>query len=70
MITLIKKKLADFFLEVLIIVIGAVGSVLWVMNAAQAANEQRVISLEKQIEVLRLENRQDHQHIIEMLRNK
>ena len=68
MIKTLKEKFAQFLLEISIAVICTVASILWTMNRAQATGEERVNGLEKQIEILRIENRLDHQTILGLLR--
>jgi hypothetical protein len=64
----IKEKFAKFLLEITLFLISAIASILWTMNSAQATGKERVNGLEKQIEILRIENRQDHQTILGLLR--
>jgi cell division protein FtsL len=70
MIAAIKKQIGQFILEILLIVVSATGTILWTQNSALATQQERVTGLEKQIEVLRQENRDDHKHILDLLRNK
>lgn len=68
MIKTIKEKFSQFLLEITIIVICSVSAILWNLNSAQATGTERVNSLEKQIEILRIENRDDHKDILDLLR--
>jgi len=70
MVNNIKKHIADFLLGILTIVVVAVTTVLWNLNCAQAAQFERVNGLEKQITVMREENKRDHDKILDVLLNR
>jgi len=70
MVNNIKKHIADFLLGILTIVVVAVTTVLWNLNYAQAAQFERVNGLEKQITVMREENKRDHDKILDVLLNR
>ena len=50
-------------------IVGLVG-VVWAQGTAQATTDARVESLEQRIEQLRVENREDHRQIMDLLKSK
>ncbi len=70
MIAALKKQVVNFMLEILLVITGAVGSILWTINAAQAAQNERINGLEKQMEIIRIENKTDHDKILDILLRK
>jgi uncharacterized protein YpmB len=77
MINAFKKEISKFILEILIIVIAAVGSILWGFNSSIAASAEKdkatdsmVNSMKQDMDDFRKENKADHDRIIEILMKK
>jgi hypothetical protein len=76
-ISKIKDKLSTWILEILLVVIAAVGSILWGFNSSIAASAEKdkatdamVNDLKQDFENLRKENKADHDQIIKILLNR
>jgi cell division protein FtsB len=73
----LKEFVNKLILEILIVLVGAVASILWVFNATIAAQEVKINTSKEQdtelkadLESLRQENRAEHQKIIDLLMQK
>lgn len=84
MIKAIKEKLADWILEIVLILFSASATFIWGLHTTNAeqqiqieiskiqieVSKNKIISLEEQIESFRKENREDHKEILMELKKK
>lgn len=67
MVDKLKERVTNFIIEILLVCILTVASVLWTFNSALAVQESRLNAYEKNIEQLRVENREEHRQIMDKL---
>ena len=73
-ISKIKEKISVWILELLLVVVGATGSILWSFNSSISAQDEKnkaidaiSIVLKNDMDDLRKENKADHDRIINIL---
>lgn len=67
MVDKLRERVTNFIIEILLVCILTVASVLWTFNSALAVQESRLNTYEKNIEQLRVENREEHRQIMDKL---
>jgi len=73
----IREFISKFLLEMLIIVVGAAFSILWIFNgeivaldAGDKHNKEHITLIRQEVETFRKENKEDHGRIIDILMKK
>jgi cell division protein YceG involved in septum cleavage len=67
MVDKLRERVTNFIIEILLVCILTVASVLWTFNSAIAVQETKLNTYEKNIEQLRVENREEHRQIMDKL---